>query len=227
MGILSRLFHRDNGEAVQSVPAASPEVQEIQETVIEAAAEPAQPAAAEAPETSSQEPSVPESAEPVPAFDPDNLPDIWFGDPACAAYTDSELRSVEQDLGYRLPAAYVALTRAHNGGIVRLPKVKMPSGCDTPVYITDILAVGHSPRALAGLMGSEFLTVNYGHMRDIGVAVCNTAKAGKGLVFLDYRYCGRTGEPRVIYSDSDTGTEITLAENFGEFVMGLSEETFK
>ncbi len=62
---------------------------------------------------------------------------------------------------------------------------------------------------------------------DIGVAICDTPSAGHEMIFLDYRECGRQGEPKVVHIDQELDYEITLlADNFENFIRGLvnSEE---
>ena len=62
---------------------------------------------------------------------------------------------------------------------------------------------------------------------DIGVAICDTPSAGHEMIFLDYRECGRQGEPKVVHIDQELDYEITLlADNFEDFIRGLvnSEE---
>lgn len=42
------------------------------------------------------------------------------------------------------------------------------------------------------------------------------------MIFLDYRGCGRGGEPAVVHIDNEMGNvETRLADSFGEFLEGL------
>lgn len=63
---------------------------------------------------------------------------------------------------------------------------------------------------------------------DIGVVICDCPSAGHDVVMLDYRACGKYGEPEVVHVDHEDDYEITfLADNFEEFVRGLvSEEKY-
>lgn len=57
---------------------------------------------------------------------------------------------------------------------------------------------------------------------NIGIAICDCPSAGHDMVFLDYRECGRQGEPKVVHIDQEHDYEITfLANNFEEFICGL------
>lgn len=143
------------------------------------------------------------------------------------APTDADIMAAEGELGYKLPESYIALMRAHNGGLVNRCRYKVPfpeEGSPDTIYITEIFGIGSKvPYSLCGQYGSRFLIETRGHNPDIGVVICNTTLPGRALVFLDYRTCGRTGEPSVTWSDAQTGTEITLAGSFREFIMGLEE----
>jgi hypothetical protein len=41
------------------------------------------------------------------------------------------------------------------------------------------------------------------------------------LDLLDYRNCGREGEPSVTWFDADAESDLALAADFGSFVEGL------
>ena len=45
------------------------------------------------------------------------------------------------------------------------------------------------------------------------------------MIFLDYRECGRNGEPKVVHIDQEWDYRITvLADNFEEFIRKLTTE---
>ncbi|UOQ72550.1 SMI1/KNR4 family protein [Hymenobacter cellulosilyticus] len=103
---------------------------------------------------------------------------------------------VETDLGYRLPAFYVALMRTRNGGIPRntcFPTTEPTSWADDHIAITSISGIGYEkPYALCGGMGSQFMLEEWGYPA-IGVVVCDCPSAGHDLIMLDYRACGPEG----------------------------------
>ena len=61
----------------------------------------------------------------------------------------------------------------------------------------------------------------------MGVIIADTISGGHEMIYLDYRDCGKDGEPKVsICIQEDDFEIIILASNFEEFILGLraSEE---
>jgi hypothetical protein len=58
----------------------------------------------------------------------------------------------------------------------------------------------------------------------IGLVVGDTPSGGHDYVMLDYRECGRKGEPRVVHAVQGRGTSgvTVLAADFAAFVAALS-----
>ncbi len=145
--------------------------------------------------------------------------------------SDELIASVEQELGYKLPASYIWLMKQHNGGIpfnTCFPVSKPTSWADNHIAITGIFGIGREKAySLCGELGSQFMIDEWGYPA-VGVAVCDCPSAGHDMVFLDYRECGPDGEPKVVYIDQEYNYKITpLADNFEEFIRGLvNEEDF-
>lgn len=60
---------------------------------------------------------------------------------------------------------------------------------------------------------------------NIGICICNCPSAGHDLIMLDFRKCGKQGEPEVIHVDQASDYKITfLASDFETFVKGLVNE---
>lgn len=167
-------------------------------------------------------------------FDPQEFTDFWE-DSAYAedSYvseppTDELIASVEQELGYKLPAFYIEMMKQHNGGIPRntcFPTEEATSWAEDHVAITGIMGIGREKQySLCGDLGSRFMIEEWGYP-DIGVVFGDCPSAGHDVIMLDYRACGRDGEPAVIHVDQEAGYEITfLAKNFASFVRGLVNE---
>ncbi|SCW65791.1 SMI1 / KNR4 family (SUKH-1) [Paenibacillus tianmuensis] len=144
--------------------------------------------------------------------------------------TDELIASIEQELGYKLPASYIAMMKLHNGGLpinTRFPTEEATSWAEDHIAITGIMGIGCKKYySLCGGVGSQFMIEEWGYP-DIGVVICDCPSAGHDVVMLDYRKCGRNGEPEVIHVDQECDYEITfLAENFEAFIRGLVHEDF-
>lgn len=142
-----------------------------------------------------------------------------------APFTAEGLTAIEQELGYKLPAAYVALMRTHNGGIpvnTRFPTNEATSWADDHVAITGILGIGRTKaNSLCGEFGSPFMIEEWGYPA-IGVYICDCPSAGHDMVLLDYSACGPQGEPTVAHVDQEADYAITyLAPDFETFIRGL------
>lgn len=142
--------------------------------------------------------------------------------------SDELIASVEQELGYKLPASYVWLMKQHNGGIpvnTCFPTNKPTSWADDHVAIASIWGIGReNDCTLCGEAGNQMMIDEWGYPA-IGVAICDTPTAGHDMIFLDYRECGPQGEPKVVHIAQEYDYEITfLANNFEEFIRGLMNE---
>jgi hypothetical protein len=145
------------------------------------------------------------------------------------APSDELIASVEEELGgFRLPAAYVELARMHNGGLLKRnchPMCQPTGWAKDHIAITGLYAIGRtSNHSLCGTTGSKFWGVEWGYP-SIGVYIADTPTAGHEMIALDYRECGKQGEPRVAYVDQEDDYSITLvAPDFATFIRGLVNE---
>ncbi|OKP98707.1 Imm51 family immunity protein [Paenibacillus sp. P46E] len=145
--------------------------------------------------------------------------------------TDELIASVEQELGYKLPAFYIEMMKRQNGGIPRdtcFPTEEATSWAEDHVAITGIMGIGREKTySLCGELGSRFMIEEWGYP-DIGVVFGDCPSAGHDVIMLDYRASGPEGEPAVIHVDQEADYEITfLAKDFESFVRGLvNEEVF-
>ncbi|MDF2658118.1 MAG: glucan biosynthesis protein [Paenibacillus sp.] len=142
--------------------------------------------------------------------------------------TDELIASIEEELGYKLPASYIAMMKIHNGGIpvhTCFPTDDATSWAEDHISISGIMGIGREKAySLCGEFGSPFMIEEWGYP-DIGVVICDCPSAGHDVVMLDYRECGRDGEPAVVHVDQEADYNITfLAPNFAAFIQGLVHE---
>lgn len=134
--------------------------------------------------------------------------------------TDKDIKDAETELGYTLPAAYIELLNNHNGGV--LNKNCFINNNGDCVYVTGIYGIDRDKKySLLGEMGNEFW-ISKVKYPPIGIVVADTISGGHDMIFLDYRECGPTGEPKVVRVDQECDHSITpLADNFGDFIKNL------
>jgi len=146
-----------------------------------------------------------------------------------APVTDEMIRSVQAELGYRLPKAYIDLLRNQNGGIptkTRHRTSQPTSWAEDHVAITGIYGLDRSrPSSLCGEFSSKFWMEEWGYPA-IGIYFADCPSAGHDMLCLDYRGRGPDGEPRVVHVDQESDYKITpVAENFEAFIRGLQDES--
>lgn len=163
-------------------------------------------------------------------------PDAFWEDSEYAEATygrgypsDEVIASVEEELGFRLPASYVALMRTRNGGTPRntcCPAPSRTTWAEDHVAITAIMGIGREQEcSVAGRSGSRFLIEEWGYPA-IGVYFADCPSAGQDMIAFDYRDCGPDGEPRVVHVDQEADYRITvLAPDFVSFVQSLRPES--
>jgi hypothetical protein len=160
-----------------------------------------------------------------------DLSNFWQASPyALQNYVDDPLTAekvtlVERTLGYKLPAAYMALARLQNGGTPKNTnhRTQEPtSWAADHVAITGIHSIGSSkPHSLLGDRGSQFW-IDMWEYPPIGVYFADCPSAGHDMICLDYRDCGPEGEPRVVHVDQEFDYKVTfVAESFEAFICGL------
>lgn len=138
------------------------------------------------------------------------------------------IASIEAEIGYTLPAAYIELARLHNGGMVTrscFPMTEATSWADDHIAVTGLYAIGRTARySLCGELGATFMQREWGYP-PIGVCIADTPSAGHDAIMLDYRACGPTGEPQVVHVDQESDYRITVvAPDFASFIRGLVNE---
>ncbi|WP_326982112.1 SMI1/KNR4 family protein [Chryseobacterium sp. MYb264] len=141
---------------------------------------------------------------------------------------DEMIASIEKELGYKLPAAYIELMKIQNGGLVDkscFPTTEHNSWADDHVAITGIMGIGRNKTySVCGELGSQFMMEEWGYPND-GVYIADCPSAGHDMILLDYSKCGKVGEPEVVHVDQeDDYRKIFLAKDFETFIKGLKNE---
>lgn len=138
---------------------------------------------------------------------------------------DAMIASVEEELGYTLPASYIALMRTQNGGCpvnTAFAMTEPTSWAADHIAISNFKAIGRTKIwSLCGNLGSKHLIEGW-HYPPIGIYFGDCPSAGHDMICLDYRHCGPQGEPRVVHVDQEYDYKISVvADNFERFVRGL------
>jgi hypothetical protein len=141
---------------------------------------------------------------------------------------DKLIKSVENEIGYKLPESYIELMRIQNGGLTEkdcfITKEKTPFNGNC-VLIDGIMGIGREKSySLCGSLGSQFMIDGWEYP-NLGVYICSCPSGGHDMVALDYRKCGPSGEPEVVHVDQESDFQITfVAKDFETFIKGLKPE---
>lgn len=142
--------------------------------------------------------------------------------------TDILIHSIEEELGFKLPASYIELMKIHNGGTPKnccFPTTERTSWSENHCAITGIMGIGRTKTySLCGDLGSQFIIDEWGYP-NTGVFICDCPSAGHDMIMLDYSKCGKDGEPEVVHIDQEWDYKKTfLAKDFETFIRGLVSE---
>lgn len=147
-----------------------------------------------------------------------------------AQVTASVVSSVEEQLKYKLPQAYIDLAKIRNGGCPKLSchrTNEKTSWAGDHIAINGIYSIGDDKTySLCGkLFNSKFWEVQWGYP-EIGIYFADCPSGGHDLLALDYRDCDPKGEPKVVHVDQEWDYKITLVANdFSSFIRGLQDES--
>jgi hypothetical protein len=138
--------------------------------------------------------------------------------------TDAVVQDAERRLGVRLPASLLEILRVQNGGAVAEPWNAFPTDVPTSwsenhVPFDDMMGIGRHDGQLS-LLDTAYLVEEWG----LSPLVLLSGD-GHCWIALDYRGCGRRGEPSVTWFDVDGGTELPLAADFQSFAERLVAAT--
>ncbi|WP_308406774.1 SMI1/KNR4 family protein [Streptomyces sp. AC555_RSS877] len=134
---------------------------------------------------------------------------------------DEMVREAERALGVRLPSALLDLLRIQNGGIVAsdhdaFPTSQPTSWSEDHVPFDSLMGIGRRD-GMTSLLDTPYLVEEWG----MPAPLVLLSGDGHYWIGLDYRTCGRDGEPSVTWFETDLATEFILAGDFCSFVEGL------
>ena len=136
--------------------------------------------------------------------------------------TDVVVQDAERQLGVRLPASLLEILRVQNGGEVAelwnaFPTDVPTSWSENHVPLDDMMGIGRHD-GQQSLLDSPYLVEEWG----LPSPLVLLSGDGHCWIALDYRACGKHGEPSVTWFDMDDSTELPLAADFQAFVERLS-----
>lgn len=161
-------------------------------------------------------------------FNDFDFSEFWFDDTDTSNISDFYIINAERELCYKLPESYIELIKMFNGGYVKkncFPTKTKTTWAENHIAISNIMGIG-GENDIVEVTKSMICEWEY---PDIGVVICDCPSAGHDIIMLDYRECGKQGEPKVVHVDQEWDYNITLlAEDFEHFIKGLMyEEEFE
>ena len=145
-----------------------------------------------------------------------------------APFTPEILAKVEAELGYTLPPSFTALMTVQNGGTFRnicFPTAQPNSWSETMLPLKKCRASALPKQAACAAAWGKNCGWKSGGYPPIGVYFANDPTAGHAMFALDYRQCGRNGEPKVVLVMQERNYEIIeLAPDFETFIRNLRHE---
>ncbi|MFD0259311.1 SMI1/KNR4 family protein [Kitasatospora indigofera] len=136
--------------------------------------------------------------------------------------TDQGILEAEGLLDVTLPGVLLDLLRQQNGGQVSsefdaFPTSRPTSWSSDHVPFDSVLGIGRRERTIS-LLDSPYLVEEW----NLPSPVVLVSGDGPCWIGLDYRVCGRHGEPSVTWFDAEENAELALAPEFRSFVDGLT-----
>ena len=143
--------------------------------------------------------------------------------------TEEMIAFTEKTLGYKLPQSYISMMKNQNGGSPNKNywENKYAERNEVSVIgLSGFFGIGNEKsNSLFGKFGNEFWFSEWEYPRDIGIIIADTESGGHDMIYLDYRECGKEGEPKVsvCFGEYDYKTQV-LANSFEEFLAMLVKE---
>ncbi|MFH9467582.1 SMI1/KNR4 family protein [Streptomyces clavifer] len=144
--------------------------------------------------------------------------------------TAQAIVNAERLLDVTLPSALLVLLRHRNGGggadsWDAFPTTRPTSWSPDHVAFGFVMGIGLREQNCIGLrdqspsiLTSPYLVAEWG----LPTPVVLLSESAPCWIGLDYRVCGRHGEPSVTWFDAERHTELSLAPDFRSFLEGLT-----
>ncbi|MFD3654569.1 SMI1/KNR4 family protein [Streptomyces sp. NPDC058620] len=136
--------------------------------------------------------------------------------------TDAAVQEAEAELGVRLPSSLLEILRIRNGGVVAsrwnaFPTTAPTSWSEDHVSLDEVMGIGRRENQ-SSLLDTPYLVGEW----ELPSSLVLVSGDGHSWIALDYRECGRQGEPSLTWFDADEETELALAADFTTFVERLT-----
>lgn len=146
---------------------------------------------------------------------------FWSGDAygVLPPLSEEMVKDAERLLDVSLPSSLVELLQTQNGGGVAaawdaFPTFDAPSWSEDHVPFDVLMGIGGH----MSLLDTPYLVQEWG----LPSPVVLLSGDGHCWIALDYRQCGRQGDPSATWFDTELETEAALAPDFRSFVEGLT-----
>lgn len=154
-------------------------------------------------------------------------PGFWSPDAGPGRFsplTDEDVARAEAVLGVRLPAEYVELLAAQNGGSVSRDFDAFPTSVPTS-WAEDHVCF-HAMAGIGPTGDWSSVTESPALVKEWGMPPELVLLSGDGhyWIALDYRGLAEPSDPSVVWFDNEVNEDITLAADFRSFVEGLVPE---
>jgi hypothetical protein len=139
--------------------------------------------------------------------------------------TEERVREAEHVLDVALPSPLLDLLRVQNGGRTAarwnaFPTSKSTSWSANHIPFAELMGIGRREH-MTSLLDSPYLIEEWGMPSPVVLLFGD----GHYWIGLDYRVCGREGEPSVTWFDTEADTELALARDFRSFIEGLTSSS--
>ncbi|KHD73617.1 hypothetical protein MB27_33925 [Actinoplanes utahensis] len=131
--------------------------------------------------------------------------------------------AAEQQLGVTLPAELIRLLEIRNGGVVAEAWDACPAAPNS--WAGDHVPFEHLHGIAAAPDAVEMSLLDTGYLIrewELPSPIVLLSGDGHTWLALDYRVCGPHGSPPVVWFDTDSGAELTVAADFRTFVEALT-----